>query len=112
MTARPQAVGSPRPPARGSSNAVAFLEPGGVETGALLDELTAVVGGARHEARFIVDEALAVAPRGPAARSRAGRRGRARRGHWRPAGRPGSRCSTCSATGPSAIWTSMSIPVS
>jgi release factor glutamine methyltransferase len=34
----------------------------GAETGALLDELTAVVGGARHEARFIVDEALAVGP--------------------------------------------------
>jgi release factor glutamine methyltransferase len=34
----------------------------GVETGALLHELTAVVGGARHEARFILDEALAVGP--------------------------------------------------
>ena len=55
MTARTEAVRSP-----GASDAVVFLEPDGVATGALLDELTAVVGGARHEARFIVDEALAV----------------------------------------------------
>jgi release factor glutamine methyltransferase len=55
VTARTEAVGSP-----GASDAVVFLEPDGVATGALLDELTAVVGGARHEARFIVDEALAV----------------------------------------------------
>jgi release factor glutamine methyltransferase len=33
-------------------------DPGGAETAALVDELTAVLGGARHEARFIVDEAL------------------------------------------------------
>ena len=80
--------------------------------GALLDELTAVVGGARHEARFIVDEALAVGP-GAARPDRVPGPARLRRrGRWRPAGRPGSRCSTCSATGPSATWTSGSIPVS
>jgi release factor glutamine methyltransferase len=36
--------------------------PGGVATRALVEELTAVVGGASHEARFIVDEVLPVAP--------------------------------------------------
>jgi release factor glutamine methyltransferase len=65
VTARPQAARSPRPPARGPSNAVASPVPDCVEPGALLDELTAVVGGARHEARFIVDEALAVGPGAP-----------------------------------------------
>lgn len=54
--------------------------PGDVATHALVEELTAVVGGARHEARFIVDEVLGatrsgaqpemVAP-GPAAAARA-----------------------------------------
>jgi release factor glutamine methyltransferase len=34
----------------------AAADPGAVETAALLDELTATVGGARHEARFIIDE--------------------------------------------------------
>lgn len=34
------------------------LDVAGVETRALVDELTPVVGGARHEARFIVDEVL------------------------------------------------------
>ncbi len=34
-------------------------------TRALVAELTAVLGGARHEARFIVDEALDVRPGGP-----------------------------------------------
>ncbi len=46
----------------GSSDEVALPEPDGIATGALLDELTVVVGGARHEARFIVDEALDVGP--------------------------------------------------
>jgi release factor glutamine methyltransferase len=32
--------------------------PGGVATAVLVDELSALVGGARHEARFIVDEVL------------------------------------------------------
>ena len=62
MTARTEAARSPGASARGSSDAVDSLEPDGAATGALLDELTAVVGGARHEARFIVDEALAVGP--------------------------------------------------
>jgi release factor glutamine methyltransferase len=47
---------------RRASTAGAGLEPGGAETAALLDELTVVVGGARHEARFIVDAALAAGP--------------------------------------------------
>ena len=38
---------------------------GQVATRALEAELTAVLGGARHEARFIVDEALDVRPGGP-----------------------------------------------
>ena len=38
---------------------------GQVTTRALVAELTAVLGGARHEARFIVDEALDVRPGGP-----------------------------------------------
>ena len=76
MTARPQAVGSPRQPALRSSNAAAFLEPGSAERAVLLDELTAVVGGARHEARFIVDEVLAVGPGDPRPARRAGRSGR------------------------------------
>jgi release factor glutamine methyltransferase len=62
VTARTEAARSPGASARGSSDAVASPAPGGAATGALLDELTAVVGGARHEARFIVDEALAVGP--------------------------------------------------
>jgi release factor glutamine methyltransferase len=61
VTARTEAARSPGASARGSSDAVDSLEPDGAATGALLDELTAVVGGARHEARFIVDEALASA---------------------------------------------------
>ena len=58
----------------------AAAAPGSVATGAFVEELTAVVGGARHEARFIVDEVLppaaggarptTVAP-GPAAAARA-----------------------------------------
>ncbi len=75
MTARTEAVGSPGGPTRGSSNAVDSLEPDGAQTGALLDELTEVVGGARHEARFIVDEALADGRGYSAARCRTGRRG-------------------------------------
>ena len=62
MTARTEAVGSPGPYERRTSNAPAGVEPGGVDGGVLLDELTVVVGGARHEARFIVDEALALGP--------------------------------------------------
>jgi release factor glutamine methyltransferase len=42
----------------------AAAAPGDVATRALLEELTAVVGGARHEARFIVDEVLPPAPGG------------------------------------------------
>ena len=38
--------------------------PGDVSTRALLEELTAVLGGARHEARFIVDEVNPAAPGG------------------------------------------------
>ena len=60
MTARTEAVGSPGASAQGSSDEVALPEPDGIATGALLHELTVVVGGARHEARFIVDEALDV----------------------------------------------------
>lgn len=60
MTAR--VVG---PSARRWSTLPTALAPGDVETRALVDELAAVVGGARHEARFIVDEVLAL-PRGGA----------------------------------------------
>ena len=42
----------------------AAAAPGSVATRALVEELTAVVGGARHEARFIVDEVLPPAPGG------------------------------------------------
>ncbi len=72
--------------------------PGDVATRALVEELTVVVGGARHEARFIVDEVLAVAPGGAlprtaapapaaAARAMAARRARGEPlqyifGHW------------------------------
>ena len=62
MTACTAAVASPGPSEPGTSTAPEGLEPDGVETGVLLDELTAAVGGARHEARFIVDEALAAGP--------------------------------------------------
>jgi release factor glutamine methyltransferase len=40
------------------------LGPGDVEAGALVNELATVLGGARHEARFIVDEVLAPAADG------------------------------------------------
>jgi release factor glutamine methyltransferase len=68
------------PSARRWSTLPTTLAPEGVETRALVDELAAVVGGARHEARFIVDEVLAlprggarpdVVPAGPAAAARA-----------------------------------------
>ena len=62
MTPCALAVGSTGPYERRTSNAPAGLEPGGVDRSALQAELTAVVGGARHEARFIVDEALARGP--------------------------------------------------
>jgi release factor glutamine methyltransferase len=62
------------------SNVATAPGPGGIATRALVDELAPVVGGARHEARFIVDEVLAfpsggarpdVVPAGPAAEARA-----------------------------------------
>jgi release factor glutamine methyltransferase len=72
--------------------------PGDVATRALVEELTVMVGGARHEARFIVGEVLAVAPGGAlprtaaaapaaAARAMAARRARGEPlqyifGHW------------------------------
>jgi release factor glutamine methyltransferase len=68
------------PSARPSPVAPAAARPAGVETRALLDELTAALGGARHEARFIVDEVLGVptggvrpviVPPAPAAAARA-----------------------------------------
>ena len=68
-------------------------------------------GRARHEARFILDEVLGVGPGDrrpdvvPAAAAAAAR-------SWRHAGRRGSRCSTSSATGPSAASTSASIRAS
>jgi release factor glutamine methyltransferase len=60
VTACTEVVGADGAYGRRAPQARAALEPGGAETAALLDELTVVVGGARHEARFIVDEALAV----------------------------------------------------
>lgn len=57
------AVGTAGPPARPSPDATdASAGADEVETRALGDELTAVLGGARHEARFIVDEVLALGP--------------------------------------------------
>jgi release factor glutamine methyltransferase len=76
---------TPRPArsfvARHDSNPTTATAAGaGVATGALVDELATVLGGARHEARFVVDEVLAlppggarpeVVPPGPAASARA-----------------------------------------
>jgi release factor glutamine methyltransferase len=73
-------AGAAGPSARPSPNEPAGAGPAGVETGALVDELAAALGGARHEARFIVDEVLSqpagggrpgVVPPGPAAAARA-----------------------------------------
>ena len=80
---------------------------------ALVAELAGSLG-APHEARFIVDEALGLGlglgpgrprPTGPLAAS-----GWRRPAPWRRGGRRGSRCSTSSATGPSASSTSWSTP--
>jgi release factor glutamine methyltransferase len=61
-----RAAGTAGPPARSSPDAaVPSAGADGVETRVLLDELAGVVGGARHEARFIVDEVLDVGPGGP-----------------------------------------------
>ena len=66
--------------ARPRSTPAATAGAQGVATGALVAELAAALGGARHEARFIVDEVLAlppgaarpdVVPPGPAAAARA-----------------------------------------
>ena len=107
MTARAGATGSPGRP---SPAAPPDGDPGEVEAAALVDELTAVVGGARHEARFIVDEALVPLARWTAGHDGAGRRGGGGAGHGGRAGRRGSRCSTSSATGPSAPSTCVSTP--
>jgi release factor glutamine methyltransferase len=64
VTARAGATGSPGRP---SPAAPPDGDSGEVEAAALVDELTAVVGGARHEARFIVDEARGAVPGGPRA---------------------------------------------
>jgi release factor glutamine methyltransferase len=55
-------VGATQSPGRPAPPAPSGADPDGVEAAALVDELTAVVGGARHEARFIVGEALGAAP--------------------------------------------------
>ncbi len=57
MSARAASAGRPAGPPREPAPP-AGSTPGVVATGLLVEELTAVVGGARHEARFIVDEAL------------------------------------------------------
>jgi release factor glutamine methyltransferase len=93
------AAGTAGPPARSSPDAAdASAGAGDVGTRALGDELTAVLGGARHDAHFIVDEVLAVGPGGrrpdvvPATAAAAARAMAARRaageplqyvfGHW------------------------------
>jgi release factor glutamine methyltransferase len=63
------AAGSSAGPAPERPAAAAAL--GDVATHALVEELTLAVGGARHEARFIVDEVLAVAPGGALPRTAA-----------------------------------------
>ena len=94
--------GSPGRPARPSGR-----------TAALVDELAARLGeGARHEARFIVDEVLGAVPGGVRPAVVPADAVQRRRGPWRPAGRRGSRCSTSSATGPSATSTCASTPAS
>jgi release factor glutamine methyltransferase len=47
-----------------SPPAAGVADPDAMETAALVRELTAALGGARHEARFIVDEVQAVDPHG------------------------------------------------
>ena len=84
--------------------------PGGVETRALVDELASVVGEARHEARFIVDEVLELRRGASPARRRAGGPGRRGPGHGGAAGQRGSPCNTSSGTGPSAASTCASTP--
>ncbi len=93
------AAGTAGPPDRSAPGAAAAA--GGaeaVEARVLVDELAGVVGGARHEARFIVDEVLDVGPGGarpsvvPAGPASAARAMAARRaageplqyifGHW------------------------------
>ncbi len=94
MSAVAGAAGAPAGPASERPAAAS----GDVATRVLVEELTVMVGGARHEARFIVDEVLAVAPGGAlprtaapapaaAARAMAARRARGEPlqyifGHW------------------------------
>jgi release factor glutamine methyltransferase len=59
------ADGTAGPPARSAPDAaVVSTSAGELEARVLVDELAAAVGGARHEARFIVDEVLDVGPGG------------------------------------------------
>ena len=91
MTARTEAVGSP---GAAGAEVVERGRPASSRVvprrAVLLDELTAVVGGARHEARFIVDEALAVGPGATRPGRRAGRRGRGGAGAGGPPGDRGA----------------------
>ena len=75
-------AGAAGPSARPAPDVPGSPEREGVPVRVLLDELTAVLGGARHEARFIVDEVLhapgpgvvsppRVVPADPAAAARA-----------------------------------------
>ena len=64
MTAR---AGTTGPTGRPSPAAPAAGDPAAVRAATLLDELTAVLGGERHEARFIIDEARGADAGGPRA---------------------------------------------
>jgi release factor glutamine methyltransferase len=55
-------AGKAGPPAGSVADPAATTGRDDVATRALLDELTGVLGGARHEARFIIDEVLALGP--------------------------------------------------
>jgi release factor glutamine methyltransferase len=55
-------AGKAGPPAGSVAGPAATSGCDDVATRALVDELTGVLGGARHEARFIVDEVLALGP--------------------------------------------------
>ena len=60
-----RADGTAGPPARCAPDAAAAAgDAEDVEARVLVDELAGVVGGARHEARFIVEEVLDVGPGG------------------------------------------------
>ncbi len=64
MTAR---AGTTGPTGRPSPAAPAAGDPAAVRAATLVDELTAVLGGERHEARFIIDEARGADAGGPRA---------------------------------------------